>query len=269
MINMKRIALLVMCGALLLSGCNSEQKQETTTTATTIVTQQSIAEEIEEVADIEVESDEQEMPPESTTVPEFEFRPDKEMPYAFIPEQCYADYNQSYYIPLEPMVADIPSDLIALISEEEFEAWRSKAEDNDKIPTDLNDMFGIYSFIHNTSVPKDKAEELLLQQMDFWNEMNINPNFTPEGISALINGDKEKVIELYKHKSAIYINGKLLSPQWLYEKPLSDWRKEGITLDMINDVYADIMTLPFSVEGATAFKSKVEYYSKNYYSECK
>ncbi len=268
---MKRIALFVMCGVLLLSGCQNNAKEETTTSAVTTTP----IEQTEEVVE-EVMADTLDYSPAVTPEPEqpevmseFEFRPDKEMPYAFIPDQCYADYNASYYNPLSPLISNIPSELIELISEEEFEKWRVVAENDNKINTDLNDIFGIYSLIHNTSIPKDKAEEVLLKLMNFWDEMEINPNFTPEGITAIIEGDKEKVIELYKHESAIYTNGKLLCPQWLYEKPLSEWRKEGITLDMINGVYAEIMMLPFSVEGATAFKSKVEYYCTNYYSECK
>lgn len=275
MIIMKKRALILMCGVLLLSGCQNKETEETTASVVTTASPEQV--ELEEVAENAVAVDYPDYSPvptpeeafEAMYGAEYEFRPDKEMPYAFIPDQCYADYNQSYYIPLEPMVADIPTELIELISEEEFDEWRSKAENNDDIYTDLNDIFGIYSFIHNTSVPKDKAEEALLELMEFWDETEINPNFTSEGITAIIQGDKEKVIELYKHKSAIYINGKLISPRWLYEKPLSEWRKAGITCDMINGVYAEIMTLPFSAEGAAAFKSKVEYYCTNYYSECK
>lgn len=271
MIFMKKTALILMCGVLLLSGCQNTEKEEITTAAITTTTPEQFEEVIEEVADYQdyspAPTPEEHF--EAMYGAEYEFRPDKEMPYAFIPDQCYADYNQSYYIPLEPMVADIPAELIELIGEEEFEKWRLSVEGQEEIATDLDDIFGIYSFIHNTSVPKDKAEEALSELMEFWNETEINPNFTPEGITAIIQGDKEKVIELYKHKSAIYINGKLISPQWLYEKPLSEWRKAGITGDMISDVYADIMTLPFSVEGAAAFKSKVEYYCTNYIAECK
>ena len=269
MIFMKKTGVILMCGVLILSGCQNTKKAEITTTAATTELPEQIEEVVEETA-----ADYSPIPTpedhfEAMYGAEYEFRPDKEMPYAFIPEQCYADYNQSYYIPLEPMVANIPAELIELIGEEEFEEWRVSVENRDEIVADLNDIFGIYSFIHNTSVPKDKAEEILLNLMEFWGETGTEPNFTAEGITAIIQGDKEKVIELYKHKSAIYINGKLISPQWLYEKPLSDWRKEGITCDMISSVYAEIMMLPFTVEGATAFKSKVEYYCTNYYSECK
>ncbi len=273
MIFMKKTALILMCGILLLSGCQSTEQEETTTSAATIATPEQVEESIEE-AITEYPDYSPAIEPESELFEdmygsEYEFRPDKEMPHAFIPDQCYADYNAAYYNPLNPLISNIPAEFIELIGEEEFDEWRSKAENDDEIYTDLNDIFGIYSFIHNTSVPKDKAEEILLKQMEFWDEMEIKPNFTPEGITAIIQGDKEKVIELYKHKSAIYINGKLISPRWLYEKPLSEWRREGITLDMINSVYADIMTLPFSLEGAVAFKAKVEYYCTNYSSECK
>ncbi len=268
---MKRyLSVVLMCAVVMISGCSSKNN-----------TVEAKENEIESIAEIEQgdiavldmgviiqEEDiaEEDMlllgnkDPEALKKEKYVFNPDGEMPDAFDPELCYADYNQNYYIPLSPLISNIDSDLIDLVGEEKFEEWCVWVSENDEIATDINEIFGLYSFLRYCNPDKDVVKAKLIWTMEFWASLDNEINYTKEGIDALVNGDKETVIRLYKNDSAIYYNGKLYSPEWLYCKPVSEWKKEGITAEMVMEVYHSIMKQPFTEEGAEAFSAKVAYY---------
>lgn len=268
---MKRfLSVLLVCAVVMMSGCEDKEKGGTMTT-TEVKKVPLIEEGDTSVSDMGVIIDEDDIAaedmlllgnkdPEAFKKEKYVFNPDGEMPDAFDPELCYADYNQNYYIPLSPLISNIDSDLIDLVGEEKFEEWNVWVSEKDEIATDINEIFGLYSFLRYCNPDKDVVKAKLIWTMEFWASLDNEINYTKEGIDALVNGDKETVIKLYKNDSAIYHNGKLYSPEWLYCMPLSQWEKEGITAEMVMEVYHSIMKQPFTEEGAEAFSAKVAYY---------
>lgn len=96
----------------------------------------------------------------------------------------------------------------------------------------------------------DKLDELAKSQL-------ADNVFTENDIEALLSRDEVKITEQFAATTAIVVENKAFSPAWLYLNQPSDYAKEGITPEMIEeklDLYAEF---EFTNEANEAFSKKI------------
>jgi hypothetical protein len=89
---------------------------------------------------------------------------------------------------------------------------------------DLN----IYTFIKEFNISKEKFIEI--------NYSVIYPPFTDEQIDALYSEDQEEFDRVLKNPDALYLNGKIYTPQWIETHSAENYAEAGITEQMLVDL---------------------------------
>jgi hypothetical protein len=108
---------------------------------------------------------------------------------------------------------------------DEFDKWSNDFKhvnlNGKREAKDLN----IYTFIKEFNISKEKFIEI--------NYSVIYPPFTDEQIDALYSEDQEEFDRVLKNPDALYLNGKIYTPQWIETHSAENYAEAGITEQML------------------------------------
>lgn len=114
------------------------------------------------------------------------------------------------------------------VDQDELEAWsidfKHVNPNGKREAKDLN----IYTFIKEFNISKEKFIEI--------NYSVIYPPFTDEQIEALYSENQEQFDRVLKNPDALYLNGKIYTPQWIETHSEEDYAEAGITEQMLVDL---------------------------------
>lgn len=142
-----------------------------------------------------------------------------------------------------------------------FEAWLSELR-TDEILTDIGKEANLYTFLRDFSVDRETAEAVLTDEMTLWTAYNLTPNFTEDSIEILLNGEKNAVAECFVSDSAIYHNGEILTPEWLYHASGEQYEVYGIPKAELLEKVDRLSELPFTEEAAAVLEEKIGGYTE-------
>ena len=119
------------------------------------------------------------------------------------------------------------------------------------------------SFESGHFLPNTEETKAILQTRDaetILKHFSDEPNpylYTEDDKSALLTRDEEMILKQFANPYAIIIKDKVYTPAWLYNHTPDDYRKAGITPEMLEeklDLYAEIL---FTDEADRAFSAKL------------
>lgn len=159
------------------------------------------------------------------------------------------------------LLRGIPIELIEAVGTDEFEAWLTKTRSNEIVTKDIGAQANLYAFLRDFEIDGETVRALLTEEMEFWEEHHITPNFTPQQIDALIGGDREAVAQSFANDLALVQNGDIFTPEWLYYASEEQYAEYGIPKDRLAEKAEAILSLPFTEEAAEALARKIEAYT--------
>lgn len=186
--------------------------------------------------------------------------PDPTLPAPF-PERADGDSTAAYDCLTNELLRAIPIELIETVGTDAFEAWLSDLQ-TDEIVTDIGKEANLYTFLRDFSVDRETAETILTDEMTLWAAYNLTPNFTEDSIELLLNGEKNAVAECFVSDSAIYRNGEILTPEWLYNASGEQYEAYGIPKAELLEKVDRLSALPFTEEAAAVLEEKIGGYTK-------
>ena len=127
----------------------------------------------------------------------------------------------------------------------------------------------ILSFIERFDIPEEKMLEAVKTDT---HDIGADCTLDEYDVWRFYNHSTEENLRYYKTGYAIYFNGRVFSPMWLYEHDLTAYYAVGLTADYIRDyrsIYEDIFTLSKDSRNMTdkawkAFNDKLEAYIISY-----
>lgn len=186
-----------------------------------------------------------------------------DMPEPFHPNAAEGGECILYYSLTDHILAGFPLGLMHAAGYEdfsEFERWVDEMnEKSSGISTSISESTNVFTFIRDHEFDEDKLRELLLSLFEHYNT-HLGGSYTAEDAEALISSDEKAVTEKFVNPCAVYHNGKIYTPQWLYEKDIVQYEIEEIPPVLIIEKYDKIMELPFEENAITAFEKKLSDY---------
>lgn len=187
--------------------------------------------------------------------------PDPTLPAPFPEGANGGDSTAAYDCLTNGLLRGIPVELIDMVGTDAFEAWLSDMR-TDEIVTDIGKEANLYTFLRDFSVDRETAGTVLTDEMTFWAEHCITPNFTEESIEILLNGEKAAVAECFVSDSAICYKGEIFTPEWLYHASEEQYEAYGIPKAALLEKTERLSALPFTDEAAAVLEEKIGGYTE-------
>ena len=268
----KNIPLFALSALLLFSGCNTETAltttsgEMTTTLDTPAVTEEVTAAVSADEPDAVIDDE-----PEPETIDPSTMR-DLSMPENLfdLPDPSGYEGLEHYTEQYKFEFTNFDQAIISLVDKSEFEEWVNEHEQEilTKGYSDTEPLT-ILSFIERFDIPEEKMLEAVKSDT---HDIGADCTLDEYDVWRFYNHSTEENLRYYKTGYAIYCNGRVFSPMWLYEHTLTAYYAVGLTADYIRgyrSIYEDIFTLSKDSRNMTdkawkAFNDKLEAYIISY-----
>ena len=268
----KNIPLFALSALLLFSGCNTETAltttsgEMTTTLDTPAVTEEVTAAVSADEPDAVIDDE-----PEPETIDPSTMR-DLSMPENLfdLPDPSGYEGLEHYTEQYKFEFTNFDQAIISLVDKSEFEEWVNEHEQEilTKGYSDTEPLT-ILSFIERFDIPEEKMLEAVKSDT---HDIGADCTLDEYDVWRFYNHSTEENLRYYKTGYAIYFNGRVFSPMWLYEHTLTAYYAVGLTADYIRgyrSIYEDIFTLSKDSRNMTdkawkAFNDKLEAYIISY-----
>ena len=182
---------------------------------------------------------------------------DSSMPSPF-PEGADGDENSLFYMPGKSVLNNIPAELMRLRDSAEVNQWIQSFPSIREAPSDLKGYANLYSFITHFNITREEAETALSDYIDSDDE---SIRIRSIDIGTIISSDFAYTTRFFSNIYAIVIGEKTYSPNWVYTHTAEDYRKAGITADMLIAQVPLYAYLNLTDEAQAAFAKKLSDYT--------
>lgn len=165
-------------------------------------------------------------------------------------EASGGDSLHDYYSKYTLRFGNINSTISGLVDPEKDREWSEK-HFADKIADPDTPEMTVLEYIEYFNIPKEKLVEAV-----------SNADF-PEGwiislsdIDIIYSGDDDLINKTFVNEYALLYNGKIYTPEWLYEHSVSDYLNEGLPIDEIKAYLTKMGDFPFTEEAKKALSAK-------------
>lgn len=236
---MKRsiLATLMILAALLLADCTKKKNDA------------DVGAEIEDITEYEFDI-------EKKAFREIDLRIDADMPRINTGTNVGGDMLVNFIQPCKGKLDNLPGELMDLADREAVAAWIADSEEQDIIPSRLDEYVNIYSFIHAFNIPEADARAVLQEYL----EVDYLPEdlaFTEEDLTVLFSEDETEIARHFASDYSIVIGEYVYSPRWMYFHMAEDYQEVGITPEMIQEKIEYYSGIPLSVNARNAFADKL------------
>ena len=177
----------------------------------------------------------------------------EEMPAPFGAASASAAY---YARPCDERLAAIPEALMKMARD--GYGWEyAYAKGKPAYALTLMEYANIYSFIHTHDL-EASAVRAALSDAD---QMVHRRAFSEREIDLLLGEDGAEALSHFASPSAILIGGRGYSVKWMYDHPIEEWEKAGITPELVKAAAPHYMDPLFTQAAADAFSEKIYRYT--------
>ncbi len=152
------------------------------------------------------------------------------------------DGNSFFYSPLSEMFSAIEVSVIRYVGEDKFNDWVVELNERYEPASSLMEYANPYSVAMHFGITKEEMQELMSDS---------------ELIELIYSGDESAIISKYVNEFTIVIGERFYSPYWLYVHSIEDYKKAGITPDMLIDSKGIRYTFGLEAHAAKVFEDKL------------
>lgn len=146
------------------------------------------------------------------------------------------DWDYSFAYDFAFNVSDYMKDFVDANT---FDTWCSQFEHFDMGGTRNAYEYNYYEFINEFSIPRKKMEDICAQYKEMFPEIDL---LTSDQIDKLYTGTRLEVYQYFANPHAVMVGIHAYSPEWLATHTANDYRKAGITYDMLTEKLNDILS---------------------------
>jgi hypothetical protein len=162
-------------------------------------------------------------------------------------------------------IASIDGSIVTpFITEDVFfewaDSWEMHYRQFEEPVTRLSDFHNIFSFIEAFDIPADEVAKILRElrvAREEWLPLGASSGFTDEELSLIVSLDEAAIMEHFVSDYAIYLDGAIFTPMWLYWHSPEDYAKVGITPEMVAERLPLYAKFEFAAEADVAFSEKL------------
>ncbi len=177
---------------------------------------------------------------------------DGQMPEPFLNmESTGGDELRGYFIKYDAKFTSLDSNVLNLVDKEECEAWINNFTLGEREPSESN----ILNFVSEFNIPKEKLLEAISTQ--YYIE---GATLTTEDVDIIYSNDMELINQTYISDYALYYNGGIYTPEWIYTNSLEKYEEEGIPAELVDEAMQKFKSFPFTEEALAAMDKKVDTY---------
>ena len=111
------------------------------------------------------------------------------------------------------------------------------------------------------NISDEKITEIIMRSINLFNDLEMNPYYTLEDIEVICSHDEARIMKHFTSDFSICADDKVLTPAWVYSHTLDDYKKAGLSAELIQektDLFVD--KIPFTQEAKAALENKVNEY---------